>query len=180
MTILIAAAISLVVSIRTAPSDVAQAAMLETASVWKPAGVELAWDIDDPTHHSTVMPELYVIVTDRCAHESAEHTSLASITFVHGVPQHRIVVCYGHIAQLLSQSRLDWAVTPRALQNELPARVLGRAVAHEIGHYLLGPSHSGHGLMRAVHSLDELCAESPRNFALSDVERSAARAVLRQ
>jgi hypothetical protein len=44
-------------------------------------------------------------------------------------------------------------------------RVLGRALAHEIGHYLLrSPDHSVTGLMRAQHSIAELMAEDRGGF----------------
>jgi hypothetical protein len=36
------------------------------------------------------------------------------------------------------------------------ARALGRTLAHEIGHYLLGGAHSAHGLMRAQFTSHEL------------------------
>ena len=45
---------------------------------------------------------------------------------------------------------------PRALIDLLLARSLGRALAHEIGHYLFGSAHTVHGLMRASFTPAEL------------------------
>jgi hypothetical protein len=44
--------------------------------------------------------------------------------------------------------------------------VLGRAVAHEIGHYLLGPSHARNGLMRANIDAQEFADVRSRSFLL--------------
>ena len=45
---------------------------------------------------------------------------------------------------------------PQALVDLLLARSLGRALAHEIGHYLFGNGHTVHGLMRASFTPAEL------------------------
>jgi hypothetical protein len=52
-------------------------------------------------------------------------------------------------------------------------RVLGRVIAHEIGHYLFGSTrHTTSGLMKAHHSPAEFVAPSRRPFRLSGVEES--------
>ena len=52
-----------------------------------------------------------------------------------------------------------------------PARLLARAIAHEIGHLLLGNSrHSDRGLMRAVWSREELRRNSPGDWVFSEEE----------
>jgi hypothetical protein len=61
---------------------------------------------------------------------------------------------------------------PLALRRELLARALGRAAAHELGHYLLASrQHASHGLMRAQFRGDELLAENAAAFRLGPVER---------
>lgn len=48
------------------------------------------------------------------------------------------------------------------------ARALGRVLAHEVGHLLLGaPYHDGAGLMRAAFRPDELAAVNPAPFNLT-------------
>ena len=59
-----------------------------------------------------------------------------------------------------------------------PAYLLARAIAHEIGHLLLGNNrHSERGLMRAVWSREELRRNSPGDWVFSEEEahRIAAR-----
>jgi hypothetical protein len=46
--------------------------------------------------------------------------------------------------------------------------VIGRAIAHEIGHHLLGPGHSSSGLMRASFSAREFVEGREGSFELSD------------
>ena len=58
-------------------------------------------------------------------------------------------------------------------------RLLGRAIAHEIGHLLLGTSaHSAHGLMRAVWSNKELQRNLPADWQFSDEDAKTMRRVI--
>jgi hypothetical protein len=56
---------------------------------------------------------------------------------------------------------------PQAGQEQTLARVLGRALAHEIGHYLLAsPAHTATGLMRATQSIQSLVKDDVSAFTL--------------
>jgi hypothetical protein len=56
----------------------------------------------------------------------------------------------------------------------LIGRALGRALSHEIGHYLLKSKlHSPHGLMRANWPSDELLSNDRRGFTLTAEQRAA-------
>jgi|SoiMethySBSTD1v2_1073268.scaffolds.fasta_scaffold00678_10 hypothetical protein len=58
---------------------------------------------------------------------------------------------------------------PRQLAEYRLGVVLGRAVAHEIGHYLLAtPTHATHGLMRAAIEAREFADPAAKTFALDD------------
>jgi hypothetical protein len=53
-----------------------------------------------------------------------------------------------------------------------PGRLLGRAIAHEIGHLLLGTNeHSRTGLMREVWTDAELVRDTPRDWLFSEADR---------
>ena len=56
--------------------------------------------------------------------------------------------------------------------------VLGRAVAHEIGHALLGPGHARHGLMRARIDAAEFVDLRDVGFDLDGAGSAAARAAI--
>jgi hypothetical protein len=52
-------------------------------------------------------------------------------------------------------------------------RLLGDAIAHELGHLLLGAkSHSGHGVMRPFWSGKELLAADQRGLSFSSSEKN--------
>jgi hypothetical protein len=76
---------------------------------------------------------------------------------------------------------------PAALRQRLMGRVLGRAIAHELGHFLFGSAdHAPDGLMRAKHRLDDLTSPftrafrvvsaRPRACAAGDIRLNARRA----
>jgi hypothetical protein len=57
-----------------------------------------------------------------------------------------------------------------------PADLLGRAIAHEVGHLLLGTNqHSAGGLMRAIWSDTELRRNLPLDWLFSEAEAVAMR-----
>jgi hypothetical protein len=130
-------------------SGVSRRALIqETESIWREANVQLRW-ITDNTKPDDGRP-LRVLVTRRAV--TAENT--------HSWP-------VGELLRFEDSSAIAMASISAALRivDEHPERqlldipamrqyklgvVLGRAVAHEIGHYLLDSnSHSSYGLMRA-------------------------------
>jgi hypothetical protein len=59
--------------------------------------------------------------------------------------------------------------------------LLGRAIAHEIGHLLLGATgHGRNGLMRPLWTDDELAQDRPGDWTFSDEERRQLRAAARR
>lgn len=70
--------------------------------------------------------------------------------------------------------RVDWlASTGKAAR----ADVLGRAIAHEIGHQLLGSNdHSPRGLMRETWTADELTRNRAEDWQFSSAQRIALHA----
>jgi hypothetical protein len=67
--------------------------------------------------------------------------------------------------------RVDWlAATGKAVR----ADVLGRAIAHEIGHQILGSNaHSPRGLMRETWTADELTRNRAEDWQFSREQRAA-------
>ncbi|HZI78391.1 MAG TPA: hypothetical protein VFD69_02700 [Vicinamibacterales bacterium] len=70
--------------------------------------------------------------------------------------------------------RVDWlASTGKAVR----ADVLGRAIAHEIGHQILGSNdHSARGLMRETWTAEELTRNRPEDWQFSSAQRTALHA----
>ena len=130
-------------------SGVSQRALVnETSAIWRDANVELRWVSDEKG--VDVERPLRVLVTRRAVSASSTHSwpvgellrfedssaiAMASIAaalrIVQGDPQRQLL-------DLTSMHQYQVGV------------VLGRAVAHEIGHYLLRSNdHAPYGLMRA-------------------------------
>lgn len=99
--------------------------------------------------------------------------TLGLIRFRDGVPDSEIVMYPDAVAALVSTTRFgtDDLFSPAAFRDLILGRVLGRALAHEIGHYLLRSRvHSAAGLMRAFQPVTALVAPDRRDFGLSPDE----------
>jgi hypothetical protein len=144
----------------------------EVRTVWR-AYIE----IESPASPGEVGPitddVLTLVVSDKPSRDAAVD-SLGWIEFVNGDPQRTLSVSRRAASLLrdrtvLAGRRLD--ELPAAIQNQFLARALGRAAAHEIGHYLLASkTHEASGLMRAQFATADLMERSPRNFRLSQAQ----------
>jgi hypothetical protein len=102
---------------------------------------------------------------------------LGSIRFLDGVPEPSIVLYPHVVAALLSVTPGHPIVDSEgAFRDLILGRALGRALAHEIGHFLLrSQRHSAAGLMRAFQPAEDLMDPNRHRFELSadDVRRLA-------
>ena len=151
------------------PRNIEAVALMETAVIWAAYGVDIrAVSASDGGRDSAV--RLTVMFDDHPnPHMAAE--ALGSIQFLDGVPEPAIVIHTNAIAELISNVRVygktdrEW---PMALRDLLVGRVIGRALAHEIGHFLLRSRHHPEiGLMRASHPMPDLVSPDRRHFVLS-------------
>jgi hypothetical protein len=114
-----------------------------------PAGVGRALAVDT----------IRLTITTRTlpAHDT---TGLGWIDFVNGEPQPAITVSVAAARQLLADGTwrgVPFSSLPKRASRTFVQRTLARAVAHEIGHYLLrSKTHDRQGLMRAVFTVDEI------------------------
>jgi hypothetical protein len=163
-----------------APPDVLLAMKRETERIWSGLGVELVWfelvSARPPAHPT---PDLVVMFE--------EHPN----PIVEGSDRHNLVLgrmhqpatpCDPGVAQLwVAHVRQQVETTyvnglplisaPTRFGHVLLARALGRTLAHEIGHYLLGPAHARSGLMRPQFTPRELI-ETRGRYDLDDANRS--------
>jgi hypothetical protein len=98
-------------------------------------------------------------------------------------PNSEIYLSYENALTYLAGSR---AVTglidrmPIAEREMLLARVMGRALAHEIGHYLLASKvHTPRGLMQAAHTASDFFGADRKAFAIDAAQRQVVAARLR-
>jgi len=180
-------AIGLALSITAAPADVRLHVALafdssvspsiresmtkEAARIWGPYHVSIGTEAAPIT--------LRVSFVERPAHGVNQH-SLGSIEFCDGVPETAISLYAGTAADLVwGASHMTGTHWAEGYKDVLLARVLGRALAHEIGHYLLrSAAHSRSGLMSADQPVVDLMAVDDRNLMLSPHDQEALTQVL--
>ena len=166
------------------PGDARTEMMRETAEVWRAAGLEITWStLPSAAAGSTQTqtqtgaaersrPLMTVVVTPEtpeALRAGSVHTPvLASILFIDGKPTTMIAAYPSEVQRLLDTVPMDARAVserPALLRHRLMGRVLGRAVAHELGHYLFGSAeHTPTGLMRARHRLDDLTSPFGKAF----------------
>lgn len=160
------------------PAEARVEMMRETSQVWRDARVDVRWSklsaagtgevaAMDPSH-----PQVVVIVTPDMPEALTSGPSavrvMASILFVENKPTTLIGAYPAQVQRLLETVRMEARAVserPAALRNRLMGRVLGRAIAHELGHFLFGSAdHAPTGLMRATHRLDDLTSPFRQAF----------------
>jgi hypothetical protein len=140
----------------------------EVVSIWAPYGVEI---------HATGLAaaqadeaiKLVVLLADH-QDGAVAPSALGSIRFRGGLPE-PVILIYPHTVDAFvdeaPETRSTGGCAP-ARHDLLTGRMLGRAVAHEIGHFLLRSRyHSTGGLMRPRHPTRDLIAPEREAFGLS-------------
>ena len=142
----------------------------EADSLWSRYGIPIAAADDCSAPRSA--PVIRVVFVDSMRRRTAV---LGAISFDDdGVPSPAISIFLGDIRQLIAGARVlgttesQW---PLVVRDRIAGRVIGRVLAHEIGHYLLRmPGHGRAGLMRPNHIMPMLVAPERRPFALTRPE----------
>ncbi len=154
----------------------------EVDAIWKPYGVGFRWDVsrvDEPIDPST---DFVVAVDDSQPVRPARDgkTPMAYLRFHAGRPRNFIRVSALAAMQLIAVEKQKRGLTHAANSfGGYVERVLGRAIAHELGHILLGASsHSPTGLMRASHPTAAMMQPGDGRFALTAADERLLRARL--
>lgn len=165
-------------------SDILRTAVAEAAGLWLPYGVAIdvaapfdpaqgrpcGWASDDSTVLTVVAIETRRTFSSRAP--AGWRGVLGAITFEpDGTPSPVITVFLDHIGRFIADTQVlgahEWQWPP-SLHDEVVGRVLGRVLAHEIGHFVLRMlGHADVGLMRQVLSANDMVEPSRRGFALS-------------
>ena len=160
------------------PARVLKLALDEAEAIWRSADVAIEWHVTTCDRDSA--SRLSVQIGDETPPlSSANKQVLGWILFTApSVPVPRIIVSQAAVGQLMDRQE-QYREEPAALREIRLSRAIGRALAHEIGHYLLRSSvHPPAGLMRATHTSSDLFAINRGGFDLTAEEaRIAAREV---
>lgn len=130
-------------------------ARVEVTEIWAKYGVEILWE--DRWGPGRPKPDLWVQFVDVALKSKTMNgaPAVAWIPFAAGVPMPYVRVSKPHAMALLkTRSWFDSRPLTSAtedLQILALGRIVGRAVAHEIGHFLFASqAHASNGLMRAA------------------------------
>ena len=142
----------------------------EAERIWKREGVALRWSAAPESGRPSAAlsgDETIWRVGELVPHAGQRALAIASIAGAE-----RVVAASGNRVALLDR--------PEGAQYRLGV-VLGRVVAHEIGHYLLATAtHADRGLMRAAIDAREFADPGARTFALDGAAGAWLRAGLAQ
>jgi len=159
------------------PAGVGRGAVDEAAALWAPYGVAIAQSEPSSVPCAASGRSVDAALTVRVAEPSPDAARAWSGPFgsIHflpdGAPEPTLLLHYDTVIRLgvgtasLEGRRLpQW---PTAVRDRVLGRMIGRVVAHEIGHWLLrSRDHSPSGLMRAHQTTDELVDPGRGGFAL--------------
>ena len=142
--------------------------MTEVTRIWRPAGFAVAWRPAPAGEIQDAGTGVYVIVVPEAQDLTTENGfGLALIRFSNGQAHRHIYASVGATARVIARDTVHprLATPPGRVAQQGIARALGRAVAHEVGHYLANsPDHAPRGLMRASHRTADLVAPTLRPF----------------
>jgi hypothetical protein len=139
------------------PADL-RAVAQEVGRIWSPV-LDVLVAMPGDLARVRAVESVTLTVTSRTL-AAGDAIGLGWIEFVNGEPQPAITVSVAAAEHLLREG--TWRgvrlhSVPLRISRRFVQRTLARAVAHEIGHYLLRSTmHDRQGLMRPVFSVDEI------------------------
>ena len=154
----------------------------EVERVWAPYGVTICW-AEGPNGCEGMEARVHVLIAEdlpgSVARETAGQPVVGRITFDGSGPGSDIVLSLTGARNLVVRATLggrplaDW---PLAIVEHFIPRVMGRALAHEIGHYVLGTrDHAVRGLMSASFNPNDVTLGSRSRFDLPRSEGARMR-----
>jgi len=152
----------------------------ETDAIWRGSGFSFVWQ-----RNGGLPTTLTVTIDDAPSIHLEGQTTLGWIHFDdNGVPLPDIHLSYANAVGLLEQARGivgPVGQMPRAERETLLGRAMGRALAHEMGHYLLASKvHTPKELMATKRSASDLFTADRAHFRIDDGQQAAVAARLVQ
>ena len=134
----------------------------EADAIWRPSGVHFAWQRGP----STIPTMLHVVLDDERRPPTSGDLPLGWIVFNDGSsPESSIHLSYGNMLEYMVHSRPVIGFVekmPTLERDTYMSRALGRALAHELGHFLLASkAHTPEGLMSTRRSATNLRSGAP-------------------
>ena len=148
----------------------------ETRDIWSDVGVRVVWKVPRTVERDEPAPDVVrVIIDDDTGPKQGVGWAIGWVIFEGDEPRREIHLSYANALVGLERSCPLGALSRmwKTQIDELIAVALGRALAHELGHYLLGLRHSGNGLMHADWSPREMFGADRPHFRLDAAQRAA-------
>jgi hypothetical protein len=166
------------------PASLVSMTLAETDAIWRRAGFTFVWQrvsLDAwPLDTASPQPPSLRVVIGRNRRTAANGTlPLGWIVFDDATtPEQEIYVSYASAMQFLDDTRVaPLHSTPQLQRETLMARAMGRALAHELGHYLFASKvHTPGGLMKATQSAGELFSTDRSRYVVEPSQVAAAAA----
>ena len=148
----------------------------EVEAIWEAQGIAIEWVGEHGPKRTDAI--IFAILRPRggpaprkAGRVGHRRTTLGWIRFgPNGEPANLIEISCEAVRRTANRGRYQGSPLndlPLVLQDELVGRALGRVLAHEIGHWLLGPAHAESGLMKPGMSPDELLDHRPPHLNVS-------------
>jgi hypothetical protein len=185
----------MIVNVTAAPdmsSRLVAAVLAEAEAIWRPSGVTFIWRRTPavvPSYSRAAESGPYVpntlrlTIGDNAGVGRDGHLPLGWILFDMAVPEQEIYLSHANAKVMMDQARGVVGIVDQMtiIQREtLLARAMGRALSHELGHYLLASKvHTERGLMKAVLTAVELFSSDVSSFRIEPAQRLAVAARLR-
>src|SRR5262249_23546908 len=142
----------------------------ETQEVFRSAGVRFIW-----RRGAMSLGTMHVLISGETGPSRAAGTPIGWLTFERDEPVREIHLSYVNALQFMESSREVVGNVGQKTPHErdmLLGRLLGRALAHELGHYLLATkTHTSRGLLKGSRTAAEFFSPDRSPFALDTVER---------
>jgi len=165
----------------------------EADALWRPSGITFLWrritrevvPFERASETGPYVPDtLRLNIGNASGQPRDGRVPLGWIVFDDvTTPQQEIYVSYTNAQAVMAESRGVVGVIaemPIVQRETLLARAMGRALAHELGHYLLASKvHARKGLMKAILSATELFTSDARGLRIEPAEARAIVARLR-
>lgn len=146
----------------------------EVGRIWSHTGVDLRWSHGRAADDSRAGRVILVIVSDvQPDGWRVPHRALGGVPMVAGHLRQIIYVAPSRVRRLV----VSTGAQPRDPHFErLYARMLGRVIAHELGHLLLrSGEHRDDGLMRESFEKQDVLSSAHDRFAVSSADVAAIR-----
>jgi hypothetical protein len=152
----------------------------EASAIWRPTGVTFKWQKAAAVKAEARPPQPTrprVLIDDRRGTPRGAASPIGWVNFVDDEPDGDINISHANAERfVLSVGGIGGSarrMTP-AERFLLVGRTLGRALAHEIGHYLLkSKAHTTNGLMKGRRTVQEFIDAGRHGFEIDTAQREA-------